>query len=113
MKVRRGLPGGQYKPITERDILKIHEKIKTVKEWIRDFPDDYELCLSKYMALVQPENPEDGEHMVVIDDPVIGMAKNDESKEIRLIVQTSEEEAIKQIENGNWGYFDDEHEYTN
>lgn len=25
MKERRGLPGGQYKPITEQEILKIHE----------------------------------------------------------------------------------------
>ena len=25
MKIRKGLPGGQYKPLTEEDIAKIHE----------------------------------------------------------------------------------------
>jgi trimethylamine--corrinoid protein Co-methyltransferase len=32
MKVRKGLPGGQYKPLTEEDVRKIHDTVLTVLE---------------------------------------------------------------------------------
>jgi len=76
-------------------------KIKTMIEWLKELPPDYEMCFSEYTAVVVNKDKE--EYFVVLDMPIVGMLKNDDTKEVRFFTEQSEERVIKQIEGGkNW-----------
>ena len=61
--------------------------------------EDYDLVISEYSSYV-PETERDEEYFLVLDDPIIGVITNEDNKEVRLIVNRSEERVIKEIENG-------------
>jgi hypothetical protein len=76
-------------------------KNKKLIEWLKELPEDYDINFSQYTSIIDEENEE--EYFIVLDDPIVGILKNDESKEIRLFTRTSKERNIKQIESGeNW-----------
>lgn len=76
-------------------------KNKKLIEWLKELPEDYDINFSQYTSVVDEENEE--EYFIVLDDPIVGILKNDENKEIRLFTKTSKERNIKQIESGeNW-----------
>jgi len=80
-------------------------KNETLIEWLQELPGDYEINFSQYMTIVVGEDSE--EYFMVLDSPIVGILKNDESKEIRLFTQSSEERVIKEIEKGKkWRKFD-------
>ncbi len=72
---------------------------KNLLELIKDIPDDYELCISKYLVYTETS---DGEpYFLCVDDPIVGVAQSDDTKEMRFFTERSEEEALKLIENDN------------
>lgn len=52
---------------------------------LADVPDDFEFCLSKYMILKTDEDGNAEELAFVADEPIIGIAISNESKEIRFV----------------------------
>ena len=74
-------------------------KNKKMIEWLQELPPDYELCFSEYTSIVIPKDSTD-EYFVVLDMPIVGILKNDETKEIRFFTENSEERIIEQIETG-------------
>jgi hypothetical protein len=76
-------------------------KIKKMIEWLQELPPDYEMCFSEYTAIVTDgEDSEEEEYFVVLDMPIVGMIKNDETKEVRFFTQMSSDTARRQIEGG-------------
>jgi hypothetical protein len=73
---------------------------KTMIEWLKELPEDYDICFSEYTSIVVGEDSTSDEYFVVLDCPIVGLLKNDETKEIRFFTKTSEERVIKQIEDG-------------
>lgn len=80
-------------------------KVKKMVEWLQELPQDYEMCFSDYVSIISEKEKE--EYFVVLDMPIIGMLKNDDTKEVRFFTQNSEERIIKQIEGGkNWKHLE-------
>jgi hypothetical protein len=66
---------------------------------------DYDVCLSGYIKIDKEalDNMDDGEEadedvMMVIDYPILGLASNDETKEIRFVVEGTNLEALEAID---------------
>ena len=77
----------------------------TLIEWLQELPANYEINISQYISVVIGEDSE--EYFMVLDDPIVGILKNDETKEIRFFTRSSEERVIREIENGKkWRKFD-------
>ena len=80
--------------------------IKTMIEWLKELPDDYEMCFSEYTSIVI--GPDDftevadstSEYFVVLDCPIVGIVVNKENKEVRFYTKTSEERVLNEIEKG-------------
>ncbi len=75
-------------------------KIKTMIKWFKELPPDYEMCFSEYTSVIVGEDSTSEEYFVVLDMPIVGMLKNDDTKEVRFFTEQSEERVIKQIEGG-------------
>jgi hypothetical protein len=75
-------------------------KVEKVIEILQELPPDYEMCFSDYTAIVCDEDGEKEEYFVVLDMPIVGILRNDDTKEVRLFTQSSEERVIKEIEDG-------------
>lgn len=71
-------------------------KNKRFRELLEKFPDDYDVCLSKYFIYIYPEDKEP--YYLVSDNSVVGILANDDSQEIRMMIESSSEEAVKTIE---------------
>jgi len=90
-------------------------KNKKLIEELQQLPEDFEVCLSAYF-LVKPEqleglptSPEEAEEMemeeeedlhIVFDHPIIGIAVNEDSEEIRFVLRGSSQEAIETVDGG-------------
>jgi len=58
-------------------------KPKDLIDHLKDCPEDYDICLSDCI-----EFTEDNEYYkIIFDNPICGLALNDESKEIRFVCQ--------------------------
>lgn len=66
-------------------------------KWLQELPSDYELNFSQYISIVIDSTEE---YFVVLDDPIVGIIKNDDTKEIRFFTESSEERIIREIEKG-------------
>jgi hypothetical protein len=77
-------------------------KVMELIELLKELPQDYDMCFCQYTSLVIPKGnlDDDDVYFVVLDDPLIGLIHNDENKEVRLITSSSEEEVLKDMENG-------------
>lgn len=85
-------------------------KKKEFIEHLKEFDDDYEVCLSGYIKInkeaLDAIDAEDGEEihdeegdlMIVVDHPIIGLAQNDETREIRFVVEGTNLEALEDID---------------
>lgn len=73
--------------------------VKTMIEWLNEAPPDYEMCFSQYTSVVMPTDSTN-EYFIVLDDPIVGVLKNDGSKEIRFFTESSQDRVIAEIENG-------------
>ena len=69
--------------------------VKTMIEWLSELPEDYEIRFSVYTSIVVED-----EHFVVFDDPIIGMIKNIDNKELRFVTKSSEKRVLNDIEKG-------------
>ena len=76
-------------------------KNKTIIEWLKELPLDYDLCLSEQTAVVLDESEEAIEYTVVLDKPILGILKNDETKEIRFFTKITKEYLDGEIKKGN------------
>lgn len=77
--------------------------VKTAIKWLKELPDDFDLCFSQQTSVVMKENGEDVKYFVVQDSPIIGILKNDDTKEARFFNKIEEEYLNEQIEKGvNW-----------
>ena len=56
--------------------------IKTLKEYLQDVPDDFQVCLSNAVAFGEKEEA----YEVILDFPIVGIAVNEEDSELRFIV---------------------------
>jgi hypothetical protein len=56
--------------------------VEKLIEWLSEFPQDYEVVLSEVHIL-----SEDGENLIIHDMPIAGITKNDETKEIRFMLE--------------------------
>lgn len=75
--------------------------VKTMIEWLKEIPRDYEMCFSEYtVVVVGNDDSTSEEYFVVLDMPIVGMLKNDDNKELRFFTKSSEERVIKEIEKG-------------
>lgn len=72
-------------------------KNKKMIKWLQELPSDYELNFSQYISIVIDSTEE---YFVVLDDPIVGIIKNDDTKEIRFFTESSEERIIREIEKG-------------
>jgi hypothetical protein len=78
-------------------------KVKKMIKWLKELPSDYEMCFSEYTSIVVGEDSTSEEYFVVLDMPIVGMLKNDDTKEVRFFTEQSEKRVIKLIEKGeNW-----------
>ena len=78
-------------------------KVETMIEWLKELPSDYNMCFSEYSSMIVGEDSTADEYFVVLDMPIVGMLKNEDTKEVRFFTQNSEERIIKEIESGkNW-----------
>jgi hypothetical protein len=76
-------------------------KNKKLIDWLSEYPDDYDINFSQYTSIIDEDTDE--EYFIVLDDPIVGILKNDDTKEIRLFTRSSKERVVKQIESGeNW-----------
>ncbi len=73
--------------------------VKTMIEWLKELPPDYEMCFSQYTSVVMPTDSTD-EYFLVLDDPIVGMLTNDETEEVRFFTESSKKRVIREIENG-------------
>lgn len=77
-------------------------KKRDLIEYLSKYPDDYDVCLSTYMIVPAEAMDEDlleeGDFQVVVDHPIIGIAANDETQEIRFILSNSDMECAEDIE---------------
>jgi hypothetical protein len=67
--------------------MKLRELLKMAEEDPNML--DYTLCMSTYFV-VPPDDEDPEEFKVVVDNPIRGVASNDESKEIRFILNASD-----------------------
>lgn len=75
--------------------------VKTMIEWLKEIPRDYEMCFSEYtVVVVGNDDSTSEEYFVVLDMPIVEMLKNDDNKELRFFTKSSEERVIKEIEKG-------------
>ena len=74
--------------------------VKTMIEWLGELPEDHEMNFSQYTSIVVADDSTGDEYFVVLDDPIVGIIVNDDTKEVRFFTKTSEERVINQIENG-------------
>ena len=82
-------------------------KVKHFLEDIARVPGDYELCLSKVMTVNMDKAEEaekagvkdvdDDTFTVAEDIPIVGLAINDEGKEVRLVVKDSDAQSIRNL----------------
>lgn len=79
-------------------------KKKHLLEYLAKYPDDYEVCLSTYMQIPSEEldldedtTLEDEDFKIIVDLPIIGIAANDETQEIRFILD-SDMECAEEVE---------------
>lgn len=87
---------------------------KLIQE-LQRFPADYEICLSAYLMIdsdnmegthpskednhiIEAYGSESDEYLEVINDSIIGIAINEKDKEIRFVIESSDEEALKIME---------------
>lgn len=78
--------------------------VKTMIEWLKELPEDYDIVFSDYVSIVVPEEEsetgEEEEYFVVSDDPIRGLLRHDDDKEIRFFTQKSDQQVIRHVENG-------------
>ena len=75
-------------------------KVKKAIEWLSDLPEDYEMNFSQYVSIVVGGDSTADEYFIVLDDPIVGILHNDETKEVRFFTESSEKRVIKEIESG-------------
>jgi len=73
--------------------------VKTMIEWLKELPPDYEMCFSEYTSMVVPTDSTN-EYFIVLDNPIVGIITHDESKEVRFFTESSQEQVIREVENG-------------
>jgi len=72
---------------------------------LNELPNDYDVNFSEYTSVIVDDDNEE-EYFIVLDDPIVGLLKNDDTKEIRFFTKSSSERIINQIESGkNWKKF--------
>jgi len=89
--------------------------VEKLIEWLSEFPQDYDVVLSEVHIL-----SDDGENLIIHDMPIAGITKNDETKEIRFMLEepTTEESIDKHIKSlldslsGNFVYSDAKVEFS-
>lgn len=59
--------------------------VGTMIEWLKEFPEDYELSLSEYAFMPDEEDNEEM-YIVCLDKPIAGLVQNDEAKDIRFLL---------------------------
>ena len=72
--------------------------VKTMIEWLKELPGDYEMCFSQYTSMIVP-NDSTNEYFIVLDDPIVGMLKNDDTEEVRFFTESSQERVLNEMEN--------------
>ncbi len=67
-------------------------KVKELKGYIKDLPDDYDIELCSYVKMPEAAKLSDaGQKFTPINNaPIIGIAKRDEKKEVRFVVMENE-----------------------
>lgn len=61
--------------------------VGTLKEFIEEIPDDYEVELSKFIVL---DDKEEGPFEMFYDVPICGVAKHEEAKHLRFMIESNE-----------------------
>ena len=67
-------------------------KVKELKNYIKDLPDDYDIELCSYVRMPDKSKLLDADQkfIPINDAPIIGIAKRDEKKEVRFVVMENE-----------------------
>jgi len=73
-------------------------KIKHLIEELSKFPEDYEVDLSAYMKIMPDKGEDDEDYYAVVDNPLIGLASNEETKEVRFVIQGYDNDALINID---------------
>jgi len=74
-------------------------QVKKMIEWLNELPPDYDMCFSQYTSMVVPSDSTN-EYFIVLDDPIVGLLKNDDTKEVRFFTESSKERVLAEIEKG-------------
>ena len=79
-------------------------KNESLIKLLSEYPLDYNVVLSKFLRVILDEKAEMTNEVfdMVVDDPITSIAVNEEDKEIRFILSTSDKEALKNITEGKW-----------
>jgi hypothetical protein len=72
----------------------------TLRQLFADHPEvlDYDLCFTKFLTIDHPSETKP-QLTVVADFPILGVASNEESKEVRFIIEASCLDEIRKSEN--------------
>jgi hypothetical protein len=72
-------------------------KVKSLKKYLKDVPDNYDVELgSVYLFVCTKPNEE---YEIILDNPIIGIAKHEESKHLRFMLDS------KDLNKRTKGYF--------
>ncbi len=63
---------------------------QTLIKRLQELPDDYDVCISSYHAI----DGDDDENVIIFDNPIIGLAVNHDTKEIRFVTENSDFDSI-------------------
>jgi len=74
--------------------------VKTAIEWLKELPEDFEICFSEQTAVVMDEDGEEIVYVVVLDKPITGMLMHDDDKEVRFFSEIQEDYLNSQIKAG-------------
>lgn len=79
-------------------------KVEKMIKWLSELPQDYEMNFSQYTSIV---GDDEEEYFIVLDDPIVGLLFNEDTKEVRFFTQSSDERVIGEIEKGkDWRRLD-------
>ena len=80
-------------------------KVSHLIEELQSLPGDYDVCLSMYFVVTSDEvegaeETDDEDFHVVVDHPLIGIAVNTDTEEVRFVMRGSDPNTVEKIDGG-------------
>lgn len=74
-------------------------KVKDLIKMLKDLPGDYDTCLSDLLVVKNKEKNTQEYYRIILDYPINGIAKRDDTKEVSFLTSSSEKDIRKAFKN--------------